>query len=86
MSIDQIIPLAVIVGAFVLFAVVLAWEDYRTQQAMALKKDDKSAAAASATAKARWPQPSDDRLQHGAMSDGGSRRNIAKLPELLSKA
>ena len=25
MSIDQIIPLAVIVGAFVLFAVVLAW-------------------------------------------------------------
>ena len=67
MSIDQIIPLAVIVGAFVLFAAVLAWEDYRTQQAMALKKDDKSAAAAaSATAKARWPQPSDDRLQHVA--------------------
>ena len=62
MSIDQIIPLAVIVGAFVLFAVVLAWEDYRSQQAMA----DKSAAAASATAKARWPQPSDDRLQHVA--------------------
>ena len=66
MSIDQIIPLAVIVGAFVLFAVVLAWEDYRTQQAMALKKDDKSAAAASGTARARWPQPSDDRLQHVA--------------------
>jgi len=66
MSIDQIIPLAVIVGAFVLFAAVLAWADYRTQQAMALKKDDKSAAAASATAKARWPQPSDDRLQHVA--------------------
>jgi len=66
MSIDQIIPLAVIVGAFVLFAVVLAWEDYRTQQAIALKKDDKSAAAASGTAKARWPQPSDDRLQHVA--------------------
>jgi hypothetical protein len=66
MSIDQIIPLAVIVGAFVLFAAVLAWEDYRTQQAMALKKDDKSAAAASRTAKARWPQPSDDRLQHAA--------------------
>ena len=66
MSIDQIIPLAVIAGAFVLFAVVLAWEDYRTQQAMALKKDDKSAAAASGTAKARWPQPSDDRLQHVA--------------------
>ena len=66
MSIDQIIPLAVIVGAFVLFAVVLAWEDYRTQQAIALKKDDKSAATASGTAEARWPQPSDDRLQHVA--------------------
>ena len=66
MSIDQIIPLAVIVGAFVLFAAVLAWEDYRTQQAMALKKDDKSTAAASGTARARWPQPSDDRLQHVA--------------------
>jgi hypothetical protein len=56
----------VIVGAFVLFAAVLAWEDYRTQQAMALKKDDKSQAAASGTLKARWPQPSDDRLQHTA--------------------
>ena len=66
MSIDQIIPLVVIVGAFVLFAAVLAWEDYRTQQAMALKKDDKSPAAASGTLKARWPQPSDDRLQHAA--------------------
>ena len=66
MSIDQIIPLAVIVGAFGLFAVVLAWEDYRTQQAIALKKDDKSAAAASGATKARWPQPSDDRLQHVA--------------------
>ena len=66
MSIDQIIPLAGIVGAFFLFAAVLAWEDYRTQQAMALKKDDKSAAAASRTAPARWPQPSDDRLQHAA--------------------
>ena len=66
MSIGQIIPLAVIVGAFLLFAVVLAWEDYRTQQAMASKKDDKSAAAASGTARARWPQPSDDRLQHVA--------------------
>ena len=64
MSIDQIIPLTVIVGAFVLFAAVLAWEDYRTQQAIALKKDDKSAAAAPGTVKARWPQPSDDRLQH----------------------
>jgi hypothetical protein len=64
MSLDQTIPLAAIVGAFVLFTVVLIWEDYRTQQAMALKKDKNSAAAASVTAKARWPQPSDDRLQH----------------------
>ena len=82
MSIDQIVPLAVIVGAFVLFAAVLAWGDYRAQElarrirdrerkettmaasAMALKKVDKSAAAASGTAQARWPQPSDDRLQH----------------------
>jgi len=34
--------------------------------AVALKKDDKSAATASGTAEARWPQPSDDRLQHAA--------------------
>jgi TRAP-type uncharacterized transport system fused permease subunit len=83
MSIGQIIVLAAIVGAFVLFAAVLAWVDYRAQQlvhrirdqdwkeaaltaAMALQKDDESAAAASGTAKARWPQPSDDRLQHVA--------------------
>jgi hypothetical protein len=82
MSIAQIIVLAGIVGAFVLFAAVLGWVDYRAQQlvprirdrerkegiptatVMALKKDDKSAAAASGTGKARWPQPSDDRLQH----------------------
>ena len=82
MSIGQIIVLAVIVGAFVRFAAVLAWGDYRAQElarrirdrdrketamaasAMALKKADKSAAAASGTAQARWPQPSDDRLQH----------------------
>jgi hypothetical protein len=66
MSIDQIIPLAVIAGAFILFAVVLAWEDYRTQQAMALKKNDRSAAAASGTAKAGSPQPPGDQLQHAA--------------------
>jgi len=80
MSIGQIIVLAAIVGAFVLFAAVLAWGDYRAQElarrirdrdrkdaamaaAMALKKADKSAVA-SGTAQARWPQPSDDRLQH----------------------
>ena len=65
MWLDQIIPLAAIVGAFVLFTAVLVWEDYRTQQAVALKKDRNSAAAAAGTAKARWPQP-DDRLQHAA--------------------
>jgi len=82
MSIGQIIVLAVIVGAFVLFAAVLAWGDYRAQEparrirhrdrkdaamaatAMALKKAGKSAAVASGTARARWPQPSDNRLQH----------------------
>jgi hypothetical protein len=64
MSIDQIIPWAGIVSAFVLFAAVLAWGDYSAQHAMALKKEDKRAAAASRTVKARWPQPSDGRLQH----------------------
>jgi hypothetical protein len=81
MSIGQIIVLAVIVGTFVVFAAVLGWGDYRTQQltrrirdrdrkeaamaasAMALMKAGKSAAAASGTAQARWPRPSDDRLQ-----------------------
>jgi len=84
MSISQIIVLAGIVGAFVLFAGVLAWVDYRAQQLahhirerdrkdaaltasiITLKKDDKIAATASGTAEARWPQPSDDRLQHVA--------------------
>jgi uncharacterized membrane protein YccC len=81
MSIGQIIVLAVIVGAFVVFAAVLAWGDYRAQHltrrirdrdrkeaamavsAMALLEAGKSAAAASGTAQARWPRPSDDRLQ-----------------------
>jgi TRAP-type uncharacterized transport system fused permease subunit len=58
MSISQIIVLAAIVGAFVLFAVVLAWVDYRAS-AMALNKGDKNAAVMSGTAKARWPQPSE---------------------------
>ena len=60
MSIEQIIALAGIVTAFVLFAAVLAWGDY-TVHAMALKK--KGAAAASGSIKARWPQPFDRRLQ-----------------------
>lgn len=84
MSIGQIVVLAAIVGAFVLFTAVLAWGDYRTRQlvrrihdrdrkqasvaasATAVKKADKSAAAASGPAQARWPQPSDDRLQRVA--------------------
>jgi len=78
MSIGQIIVLAAIVGAFVLFAAVLAWGDYRAQQSArrirdqdrkeaamaALKQTGKSAAGVSGTAQARWPQRSDDRLQH----------------------
>lgn len=80
MSIGQIVVLSAVVGAFVLFAAVLAWGDYRAQTlarrigdrdrkeaAMAaLKQTGKSAAAASATAQARWPQQFDDRLQHVA--------------------
>ncbi len=82
MSMGQIVVLAAVVGAFVLFAAILAWGDYRAQQrarrvrdrdakeaalaasATVSTKTDKSAAAA--TAQARWPQPSDDRLQHVA--------------------
>jgi hypothetical protein len=80
MSIGSMIVLAAIVLAFALFAAVLAWEDYCAQlahrirdrdrkeapltvSAMALKKENKTAAAVS---QARWPQPSDERLQHVA--------------------
>ncbi len=53
MSMGQIAVLAAVVGAFVLFAAVLAWGDYRAQQ-MARRirdRDAKEAAlAASATA------------------------------------
>jgi len=72
MSIGQIVVLAVIVGAFVVFAAVLGWGDYRTQQltmaasAMALLKVSKCVATASGTAQARWPQPPFDRLRHVA--------------------
>jgi hypothetical protein len=79
MSIGQIIVLTAIVGAFVVFAAVLAWGDYhaqhlarrirdrdRKERAMAaLKQTDKSASGSGA-AQARWPQRSDDRLQHVA--------------------
>lgn len=81
MSIGQIIVLTAVVGAFVLFAAVLGWGDYRARQLArrirdrdrkeaaapnASQKADRGAAAASATAQARWPQPSNDRLQHVA--------------------
>ena len=80
MSIGQIVVLAVIVGAFVVFAAVLGWGDYRTSHprsrrpergamaasAMALLKVSKCVATASGTAQARWPQPPSDRLRHVA--------------------
>ena len=82
MSIGQIIVLTAIAGAFVLFAAVLAWGDYRSRQpARGIgdrdRKDTALAATARAskqaekssvagTAQARWPQPPDDHLQHVA--------------------
>jgi hypothetical protein len=76
MSIGQIVVLTMVVGAFVLFAAVLGWGDYRAQQlarrirdrdrkeaAMAALKQTGKSAAASGTAQARWPQRSDDRLR-----------------------
>jgi hypothetical protein len=77
MSIGQIIVLTAVVGAFVLFdyraqqlARRIRDQDRKeaaiATSAMASKKTDKSAAAASGTAQARWPQRSDDRLQHVA--------------------
>ena len=53
MSIGQIIVLAVIVGAFVLFAAVLAWGDYRAQEpARRIRHRDRKDAAMAATAMA----------------------------------
>jgi hypothetical protein len=71
MSIGQIIVLATIVGAFVVFAAVLGWGDYRAQQTVRRIRNRKDAALAAAahgaaTAQARWPQPSYDRLQRVA--------------------
>ncbi len=53
MSMGQIVILAAVVGAFVLFAAVLAWGDYRAQQAAHRVRDrdaKEAAPAASATA------------------------------------
>jgi hypothetical protein len=75
MSIGQILVLTAVVGAFVLFAAVLGWGDYRAQQlARRIRDRDRKEAgvaalkpigtsAAPATAQARWPQRTDDRLQ-----------------------
>jgi hypothetical protein len=80
MSIGQIIVLTAVVGTFVLFAAVLGWGDYYAQQqvrrirnrdrkeaalaAPAMKKAAEGAVAASWTAQARWPQPTDDEAHH----------------------
>ena len=73
MSIGQIIVLTAVIAAFVLFAVVLAWGDYRAQQTARRTRDrdqNETAPAPSlvspAPKPARWPQGSDDRLQHVA--------------------
>jgi len=53
MSIGQIIVLAVIVGTFVVFAAVLGWGDYRTQQLTRRIRDrDRKEAAMAASAMA----------------------------------
>ncbi len=80
MSVGQIIVLTAVIGAFVLFAAVLGWGDYYAQRqarrirdrdwkeavlaAPAMKKAAEGAVAASRTAQARWPQPTDDEAHH----------------------
>ncbi len=80
MSVGQIIVLTSVIGAFVLFAAVLGWGDYYAQRqarrirdrdwkeaalaAPAMKKAAEGAVAASRTAQARWPQPTDDEAHH----------------------
>jgi hypothetical protein len=49
MSMGQIIVLTAVVGAFVLFAVVLAWRDYRAQQLTRRIRDQDRKEAAIAT-------------------------------------
>jgi hypothetical protein len=80
MSIGQIIVLSAVIGAFVVFAVVLAWGDYRAQQlARRIRDRDQkqtvptpsglnaqSAVVRPVPEPARWPQGADDRLQHVA--------------------
>ncbi len=53
MSIAQIIVLTAVVGAFVLFAAVLGWGDYRAQQQVRRIRDrDRKEAAVAASAMA----------------------------------
>ena len=73
MSIGQIVVLTAVVGAFVLFAIMLAWGDYRAQQlARRIRdRDQKQTAPAPSVVRpalkpARWPQGPHDRLQHVA--------------------
>jgi hypothetical protein len=51
-----------------LFAVVLAWGDYRAQQlARRIRdRDQKQTVPTPVSEPARWPQGADDRLQHVA--------------------
>jgi hypothetical protein len=77
MSIGQIIVLTAVIGAFVLFAVVLAWGDNRAQQVARRIRDrdqrqtvptpsNLNTQKSAAVEPARWPQRADDRLQHVA--------------------
>jgi len=52
MSIGQIVVLAVIVGAFVVFAAVLGWGDYRNQQLRGHRIGDRPSALAAAAVRA----------------------------------
>lgn len=79
MSMGQIIVLIAIIGAFVVFAAVLAWGDYHGRSlARRIRERDRRDAALAATAtvgkegekaaaaQAQWPKVSDDRMKHVA--------------------
>ena len=75
MSIGQIIVLAVIVGAFVVFAAALGWGDYRTQQLTRRIRDrDRKEGAMAASAMA---------LMKGQQERG---RRIGDFPSALAAA
>ena len=58
MSIGQIIVLTAVIGAFVLFAVVLAWGDYRAQQLArrTRDRDQKQTVPTPVSEPARWDE------------------------------